>query len=171
MVSTAKKCGISFQPPAIFLIYENDTKGRRGQHIAPVQNFSKFSGCNKAAKQLKNKPQHKSYLEQVSLRQLEMLFVFFYKVTSGSSLAEKKIEHIPQETTIDFEEDLNKPDDKKLAKRKRVMDELYEKIRRMIYILFRTSKLSSHKMNDCSPVARTQGQLTSSDTKTKNLLG
>ncbi|CAD7692541.1 unnamed protein product [Nyctereutes procyonoides] len=66
MMCPSKKCGIRFQPPAITLIFENDMKG-------------KFSDCSRAAEQLRNNPQHKIYLEQVSLRQLEKLFIFFYK--------------------------------------------------------------------------------------------
>lgn len=37
------------------------------------------------------------------------------------------MEQIRRETTIDPEEDLNKLDDKELAKRKSIMDELFEK--------------------------------------------
>ena len=44
----------------------------------------------------------------------------------GQSLAET-MEQIQRETTIDPEEDLNKLDDKELAKRKSIMDELFEK--------------------------------------------
>lgn len=123
---TAKKCGIRFQPPAIILIYESEMKGKNRQRIMPVRNFSKFSDCNQAAEQLKNNPRHKSYLEQVSLRQLERLFSFLRGYLSGQSLAET-MEQIRRETTIDPEEDLNKLDDKELAKRKSIMDELFEK--------------------------------------------
>lgn len=123
---TAKKCGIRFQPPAIILIYENEMKGKSRQRIMPVRNFSKFSDCNRAAEQLKNNPRHKSYLEQVSLRQLEKLFSFLRGYLWGQSLAET-MEQIRRETTIDPEEDLNKLDDKELAKRKSIMDELFEK--------------------------------------------
>ncbi|XP_032192660.1 centrosomal protein of 19 kDa isoform X1 [Mustela erminea] len=126
MMCTAKKCGIRFQPPAIILIYENEMKGKRRQRIMPVRNFSKFSDCNRAAEQLKNNPRHKSYLEQVSLRQLEKLFIFLRGYLLGQSLAET-MEQIQRETTIDPEEDLNKLDDKELAKRKSIMDELFEK--------------------------------------------
>lgn len=72
----AKKCGVRFQPPAMILIYENEAEGKSRQRIMPVRNFSKFSDCTRAAEQLKNNPRHKSYLEQVSLKQLEKLFVF-----------------------------------------------------------------------------------------------
>ncbi|XP_032154026.1 centrosomal protein of 19 kDa isoform X2 [Sapajus apella] len=126
MMCTAKKCGIRFQPPAIILIYENEIKGKIRQRIMPVRNFSKFSDCTRAAEQLKNNPRHKSYLEQVSLRQLEKLFSFLRGYLSGQSLAET-MEQIRRETTIDPEEDLNKLDDKELAKRKSIMDELFEK--------------------------------------------
>ncbi|ELW62715.1 Centrosomal protein of 19 kDa [Tupaia chinensis] len=120
------KCGVRFQPPAIILVYENEIKGKSRQRIMPVRNFSKFSDCTRAAEQLKNNPRHKSYLEQVSLRQLEKLFCFLRGYLRGQSLAET-MEQIKRETTIDPEEDLNKLDDKELAKRKSIMDELFEK--------------------------------------------
>ncbi|KAK2090939.1 Centrosomal protein of 19 kDa [Saguinus oedipus] len=123
---TAKKCGIRFQPPAILLIYENEIKGKIHQRIMPVRNFSQFSDCTRAAEQLKNNPRHKSYLEQVPLRQLEKLFSVLQGYLSGQSLAET-MEQIRRETTINPEEDLNKLDDKELAKRKSIMDELFEK--------------------------------------------
>ncbi|OBS57264.1 hypothetical protein A6R68_11613 [Neotoma lepida] len=85
-----------------------------------------FKDCTRAAEQLKNNARHKSYLEQVSLKQLEKLFVFLRGYLRGQSLAET-IEQIQRETTIDPEEDLNKLDDKELAKRKSIMDELFEK--------------------------------------------
>ncbi|XP_012585354.1 PREDICTED: centrosomal protein of 19 kDa isoform X1 [Condylura cristata] len=126
MMCTAKKCGIRFQPPAIILIYENETKEKSRQRIMPVRNFSKYSDCNIAAEQLKNNPRHKSYLEQVSLQQLEKLFSFLRGYLRGQSLAET-MEQIRRETTIDPEEDMNKLDDKELAKRKSIMDEIFEK--------------------------------------------
>uniref|UniRef100_A0A8C6RI37 Centrosomal protein of 19 kDa n=1 Tax=Nannospalax galili TaxID=1026970 RepID=A0A8C6RI37_NANGA len=117
MMCIAKKCGIRFQPPAVILIYENEIKGKSRQRIID---------CTRAAEQLKNNPRHKSYLEQVSLKQLEKLFVFLQGYLRGQSLAET-MEQIRRETTIDPEEDLNKLDDKELAKRKSIMDELFEK--------------------------------------------
>ncbi|XP_028609645.1 centrosomal protein of 19 kDa [Grammomys surdaster] len=122
----AKKCGVRFQPPAMILIYENETEGKSRQRIMPVRNFSKFSDCTRAAEQLKNNPRHRSYLEQVSLKQLEKLFVFLRGSLQGQSLTET-MEQIRRETTIDPEEDLNKLDDKELAKKKSIMDELFEK--------------------------------------------
>ncbi|CAH6792252.1 Cep19 [Phodopus roborovskii] len=118
MKCIAKKCGIRFQPPAIILIYDNDTEGKE----SPAHH----ANCTRAAEQLKNNPRHKSYLEQVSLKQLEKLFVFLRGYLQGQSLAET-MEQIQRETTIDPEEDLNKLDDKELAKRKSIMDELFEK--------------------------------------------
>lgn len=85
--------------------------------------------CARAAEQLKNNPRHKSYLEQVSLRQLEKLFSVLRGHLRGQSLTET-MDQIQRETTIDPEEDLNKLDDKELAKRKRIMDELFEKNRK-----------------------------------------
>ncbi|KGL83554.1 Centrosomal protein of 19 kDa, partial [Tinamus guttatus] len=85
--------------------------------------------CSRAAEQLKNNPRHKAYLEGVSLRQLEKFYGLLKGHLGGQSLAES-LEQIRQEETIDPEEDMNKLDDKELAKRKSIMDELFEKNRK-----------------------------------------
>lgn len=82
-----------------------------------------------AAEQLKNNPRHKAYLEGVSLRQLKKLYGLLRGHLRGESLAQS-LEKLRQEDTIDPEEDLNKLDDKELAKRKSIMDELFEKNRK-----------------------------------------
>ncbi|CAM5165151.1 unnamed protein product [Natator depressus] len=129
MSYAAKKCGIRFQPPSIILIYEDENKDRARQRIMPIRNFSKFSDCSRAAEQLKNNPRHKAYLQGVSLRQLQKLYSLLRGHLQGQSLAQT-LEQLHQEETIDPEEDLNKLDDKELAKRKSIMDELFEKNRK-----------------------------------------
>ncbi|XP_005303683.1 centrosomal protein of 19 kDa [Trachemys scripta elegans] len=129
MTYVAKKCGIRFQPPSIILIYEDENKNRARQRIMPIRNFSKFSDCSRAAEQLKNNPRHKAYLQGVSLQQLQKLYSLLRGHLQGKSLAQS-LEQIQQEETIDPEEDLNKLDDKELAKRKSIMDELFEKNRK-----------------------------------------
>lgn len=129
MAYVAKKCGIRFQPPSVILIYEDKNKDRARQRIMPIRNFSKFSDCSRAAEQLKNNPRHKAYLQGVSLRQLQKLYSLLRCHLQGKSLAQS-LEQIQQEETIDPEEDLNKLDDKELAKRKSIMDELFEKNRK-----------------------------------------
>ncbi|XP_032661839.1 centrosomal protein of 19 kDa [Chelonoidis abingdonii] len=129
MTYVAKKCGIRFQPPSIILIYEDKNKDRARQRIMPIRNFCKFSDCSRAAEQLKNNPRHKAYLQGVSLRQLRKLYSLLRGHLQGKSLAQS-LEQIQQEETIDPEEDLNKLDDKELAKRKSIMDELFEKNRK-----------------------------------------
>ncbi|NXK23811.1 CEP19 protein, partial [Arenaria interpres] len=129
MTYVAKKCGICFQPPSIVLIYKDDSEDKTRQRIMPVRNFSKFSDCGLAAEQLKNNPRHKAYLEGVSLRQLQKLYSLLKGHLGGESLAES-LEKFRREETIDPEEDMNKLDDKELAKRKSIMDELFEKNRK-----------------------------------------
>ncbi|KFR15593.1 Centrosomal protein of 19 kDa, partial [Opisthocomus hoazin] len=85
--------------------------------------------CSMAAEQLKNNPRHKAYLEGVSLHQLRKLYSLLKGHLGGESLAES-LEKFRQEETIDPEEDMNKLDDKELAKRKSIMDELFEKNRK-----------------------------------------
>ncbi|RMC02276.1 hypothetical protein DUI87_21443 [Hirundo rustica rustica] len=129
MTFIAQKCGICFRPPSIILIYRDSSQDKTRQRIMPVRNFSKFSDCSRAAEQLKNNPRHKAYLEGVSQRQLQKLYSLLRGHLEGQSLAES-LEKFRQEETIDPEEDMNKLDDKELAKRKSIMDELFEKNRK-----------------------------------------
>ncbi|NWI53214.1 CEP19 protein, partial [Calyptomena viridis] len=129
MTFTAQKCGICFQPPSIVLIYRDNSQDKTRRRIMPVRNFSKFSDCGAAAEQLKNNPRHKAYLEGVSLGQLQKLYSLLRGHLGGESLAES-LEKFRQQETIDPEEDMNKLDDKELAKRKSIMDELFEKNRK-----------------------------------------
>ncbi|NWS20735.1 CEP19 protein, partial [Pachyramphus minor] len=129
MTFTAQKCGVCFEPPSIVLIYRDHSQDKTRRRIMPVRNFSRFSDCSIAAEQLKNNPRHKAYLEGVSLRQLRKLHSLLRGHLRGESLAES-LERFQQEETIDPEEDMNKLDDKELAKRKRIMDKLFEKNRK-----------------------------------------
>ncbi|XP_019398526.1 PREDICTED: centrosomal protein of 19 kDa [Crocodylus porosus] len=129
MTCIAKKCGIHFQPPSIILIYEDQNQEKTRKRIMPIRNFSKFSDCSRAAEQLKNNPRHKAYLESVSLRQLQKLYSLLKGHLKGQSLAQS-LEQVQREEAIDPEEDMNKLDDKELAKRKSIMDELFEKNRK-----------------------------------------
>uniref|UniRef100_A0A8V1A240 Centrosomal protein of 19 kDa n=1 Tax=Gallus gallus TaxID=9031 RepID=A0A8V1A240_CHICK len=99
------------------------------QKFLPVLRVVLFLDCGIAAEQLKNNPRHKAYLEGVSLRQLKKLHSLLRGHLRGESLAES-LKKTQQEETIDPEEDMNKLDDKELAKRKSIMDELFEKNRK-----------------------------------------
>ncbi|CAI5775442.1 Hypothetical predicted protein [Podarcis lilfordi] len=85
--------------------------------------------CSRAAEQLKNNPRHKTYLEGVSMEQLQKLHNLLRCQLGGQNLTQG-LEQIQREETIDPEEDLNKLDDKELAKRKEIMDALFEKNRK-----------------------------------------
>ncbi|NWI74413.1 CEP19 protein, partial [Dryoscopus gambensis] len=129
MAFSAQKCGVCFQPPSIILIYKDNSQEKTRQRVMPIRNFSEFSDCGRAAEELKNNPRHKAYLEGVSLRQLQKLYSLLRGHLKGQSLAES-LQKFQQEETIDPEEDMNKLDDKELAKRKSIMDELFEKNRK-----------------------------------------
>ncbi|NWY99177.1 CEP19 protein, partial [Loxia curvirostra] len=129
MTFSAQKCGICFQPPAIILIYRDNIQDKTRQRIMPVRNFSRFSDCSRAAEELKNNPRHKAYLEGVSLRQLQKLYSLLRDHLEGQSLSES-LERYHHEHTIDPEEDMNQLDDWELAKRKSIMDELFEQNRK-----------------------------------------
>ncbi|XP_066445430.1 centrosomal protein of 19 kDa [Eleutherodactylus coqui] len=124
----AKKCGVRFEPPAIILVYEQE-EGKHRQRIMPIRNFSKFSDCSRAAEQLQNNPRHRQYLEGVSLEQLVRFYRLLKAHLNGESL-DVSLNTIRREETIDPDEDLNKLDDRELAKRKSIMNELFEKNRK-----------------------------------------
>ncbi|XP_034989351.1 centrosomal protein of 19 kDa [Zootoca vivipara] len=129
MSYVAKKCGIKLNPPSIVLIYEDQLRNNIRKRIMPIRNFSKFSDCSRAAEQLKNNPRHKTYLEGVSMEQLQKLHNLLRCQLGGQNMTQS-LEQIQREETIDPEEDLNKLDDKELAKRKEIMDALFEKNRK-----------------------------------------
>uniref|UniRef100_A0A3Q3VSL3 Centrosomal protein of 19 kDa n=1 Tax=Mola mola TaxID=94237 RepID=A0A3Q3VSL3_MOLML len=125
MSIVAKRCGLQFSPPAIVLIYENKETKKTRKRIIPVRNFSKYSDHNMAAERLKNHPRHRDYLEAVSQSQLEKLHIILRDHLQGFSL-----EHSLASFCLDPEEDLNKLDDDKLARKKGQMDELFERNRK-----------------------------------------
>lgn len=63
------------------------------------------------------------------MKQLERLYKLLRGHLKGERL-EESLDGIQKEETIDPEEDLNKLDDKELAKKKSIMDEVFEKNRK-----------------------------------------
>ncbi|XP_049581648.1 centrosomal protein of 19 kDa [Syngnathus scovelli] len=120
----AKRCGVCFSPPSIVLIYKNTETNKVRKRIIPVRNFSQYSDYSLAAERLKNHPRHKDYLERVSQTQLERLHIILRDHLQGISL-ERSLASLQ----VDPAEDLNKLDDDALARKKRHMDELFEKNR------------------------------------------
>lgn len=78
-----------------------------------------------AAERLKNHPRHRDYLEGVSQSQLEKLHIILRDHMQGLSLEESLTSF-----RLDPDEDLNKLDDEKLARKKGQMDEMFERNRR-----------------------------------------
>ncbi|XP_061681869.1 centrosomal protein of 19 kDa [Syngnathoides biaculeatus] len=120
----AKRCGVCFRPPSIVLIYENTETNKMRKRIIPVRNFSRSSDYSLAAEMLKNHPRHKDYLQGVSQNQLEKLHVILRDHLQGSTLEDSLAS-----LQVDPDEDLNKLDDDKLARKKSHMDELFERNR------------------------------------------
>ncbi|XP_077205205.1 centrosomal protein of 19 kDa isoform X2 [Paroedura picta] len=85
--------------------------------------------CSRAAEQLKNNPRHKTYLEGVSMEQLQKLHSLLRFHLGGQRLTQS-LKEIQLKEVIDPEENLNKLDDQELAKKKKIMDELFEKNRK-----------------------------------------
>ncbi|XP_041790830.1 centrosomal protein of 19 kDa [Chelmon rostratus] len=121
----AKRCGVQFSPPSIIIIYEHtETKSVR-KRVIPVRNFSKYSDHSMAAERMKNHPRHRDYLTDVSQSQLERLHIILRDHMQGFSL-----EHSLASFNLDLDEDLNKLDDEELARKKGLMDQLFERNRR-----------------------------------------
>ncbi|XP_051874146.1 centrosomal protein of 19 kDa [Pristis pectinata] len=129
MTYIPRKCGVKFKPPTIVLIYEDESTKKTRQRLIPIRNFSRFSDCSRAAEAIKNNPRHQVYLDGVSQQQLQKLFQLLRDNLNGVSL-EKSLEAFVRMNSINPEEDLNKLDDNELAKKKKIMDELFEKNRR-----------------------------------------
>ncbi|XP_059806980.1 centrosomal protein of 19 kDa [Hypanus sabinus] len=129
MTYIPRKCGIKFKPPTIVLIYEDESTKKTRQRLIPIRNFSRFSDCYRAAEEIKNNPRHQVYLNGVSQQQLQKLLHLLRDSLNGLSL-EKSLEAFMRTNSINPEEDLNKLDDNELAKKKKIMDELFEKNQR-----------------------------------------
>lgn len=99
-----------------------------------------------AAERLKNHPRHKAYLEGVTQSQLEKLHIILRDHLQGLSL-----EHSLASFNLDPDEDLNKLDDDRLARKKSQMNEVYEKNRKhrddadFVYDLERDFKTTQEK--------------------------
>ncbi|XP_032887518.1 centrosomal protein of 19 kDa [Amblyraja radiata] len=129
MTYIPRKCGVKFKPPTIVLIYEDENTKKTRQRLIPIRNFSRFSDCSQAAEEIKNNPRHQLYLDGVSQQQLQKLYQLLKDCLNGLSL-ENSLEAFVRTNPINPEEDLNKLDDNELAKKKKIMDELFEKNRR-----------------------------------------
>lgn len=81
--------------------------------------------CCMAAEQLKEHPRHRDYLEAVSQGQLEKLHILLQDHLRGLSL-----KHSLSTFHLDPDEDLNKLDDKELARKKAQMDREFERNRK-----------------------------------------
>uniref|UniRef100_A0A3B3C1B3 Centrosomal protein of 19 kDa n=1 Tax=Oryzias melastigma TaxID=30732 RepID=A0A3B3C1B3_ORYME len=121
----AKRCGVRFNPPSIVLLYVNTETKKLRKRVIPIRNFTTFSDCGKAAEQLKEHTRHGDYLEGVSQSQLEKLHVILQDHLNGFSL-----KHSLASFHLDPNEDLNKLDDKELARKKGQMDREFERNRK-----------------------------------------
>jgi len=99
------KCGVRFAPPAVIVTYA--ASGKTRQRTMPLRNFSKNSGVQRVATELKQNSRHKRYLEGMPVAQLEKLVSMLHDQLSGMSRHDviakaQSLEH------IDPDEDLNK---------------------------------------------------------------
>ena len=81
------------------------------------------------AQELKTNQRHEKYLQSVPLPQLEKLVTLIHDKLNGLSLDESLKKNQGMDT-INPEEDLNKVDEKTLAKKKTIMETAFEKNRK-----------------------------------------
>lgn len=123
----AKKCGVTFAPPSIIVIYESEDTKKMRKRVIPVRNFFQFSDCGRAAERLKHHARHSLYLESVPLAQLERLHTVLRDHLRGLTLEESLA---AQRGPDPNDEDLNKLSDEELNRRKAQMDVVFERNRR-----------------------------------------
>ncbi|XP_016328707.1 centrosomal protein of 19 kDa isoform X2 [Sinocyclocheilus anshuiensis] len=121
MSIVAKRCGVTFIPPSIILIYENTNTSKMRKRVIPVRSFSQYS------ERLKHHARHSVYLETVSLAQLERLHLILRDHLKGLSLEESLA---ARRVSDPSDEDLNKLSDDELNRRKAQMDQLFERNRK-----------------------------------------
>jgi len=102
---TLLKCGVRFNPPAVIVTYTVSSKTRR--RIMPLRNFSKNSGVQRVATELRHNARHKRYLEGMPVAQLEKLISMLNDQLNGMSCKEV-VAKARSLDCIDPNEDLNK---------------------------------------------------------------
>lgn len=95
----------------------------------PLRNFTSRVGVTRVAEELKNNPRHKKYLESVQTMQIEKLLRIIQERLRGLSLSDS-LGKVQEELKVNPDEDLNKLSDIDLMKKKRIMDESFEKNRK-----------------------------------------
>lgn len=124
-----KRCGVRFDPPAVILIYNNGVTNKDHRRTMPLRKFSKNSGVNRTAEELKDNPRHKKYLDGLPLPQLEKIITIIHDKLNGLSL-EASLEKNKTLSVIDPEQDLNKVDVRTLKQKKELMAQSFEKHRK-----------------------------------------
>ncbi len=127
---TLKKCGVKFEPPAIILMYVNSS-GKTHRRTMPLRNFNKRSGVPRVAEELKNNSRHKKYLAKLPLPQLEKMIAIIRDHLNGITL-ENSLKMNKKLTDLDPTEDLNKVDEETLKRKKAMMDEAFNKNRKVL---------------------------------------
>ncbi|XP_078694620.1 centrosomal protein of 19 kDa-like [Branchiostoma floridae x Branchiostoma belcheri] len=124
-----RKCGIRFDPPALFITYTDKSAGKTRCRTMPIRNFTKTSTVTRFVEDFRKNPRHKKFLENVPKSQLEKLLRLLQDNLRGMSLDES-LNEIRKEYSIDPNEDLNKVDEETLRKKKTAMEDSFEKNRK-----------------------------------------
>ncbi|KAK2151057.1 hypothetical protein LSH36_377g02033 [Paralvinella palmiformis] len=125
-----KKCGVRFDPPAVVLIYQVKSTGKLHRRTMPLRCFSKRSVVSRFAEELKTESRHKKYLDDVPMQQLEKLITIIKDKLNGIDL-ETSLEKNKGLDTVDPNEDLNVVDEETLKRKKAIMDQTFEKNRKL----------------------------------------
>ncbi|XP_068216185.1 centrosomal protein of 19 kDa-like [Palaemon carinicauda] len=117
------KLGVLAQPPALTLVYRNNT-GKERQRTMPVRFLNKFGSVNTVVTELKKR--HNRHLEKVSELKVEKMLRILQEVQKGQTIDEAVVA-VTKEYEVDPDQDLNKVSEEELAKKKKIMENSFEK--------------------------------------------
>ncbi|XP_066941723.1 centrosomal protein of 19 kDa-like isoform X2 [Macrobrachium rosenbergii] len=117
------KLGVLTQPPALTLVYRNNN-GKERQRTMPIRFLNKFGSVNTVVTELKKR--HNKHLEKVSEIKVEKMLRILQEVQKGQTIDEA-VAVVTKEYDVDPDEDLNKVSEEELAKKKKIMENSFEK--------------------------------------------
>lgn len=120
---TPLKLGVLTQPPALTLVYRNTT-GKERQRTMPIRFLNKFGSVDTVLKELRKR--HNKHLEKVSEMKVEKMLRILQEVQKGHTIDEA-VSTISKQYDIDPNQDLNKVGEEELAKKKKIMENTFEK--------------------------------------------
>uniref|UniRef100_H2Y904 Centrosomal protein of 19 kDa n=1 Tax=Ciona savignyi TaxID=51511 RepID=H2Y904_CIOSA len=125
---SVKKCGVKLKPPTLVVTYEDESLHRMRCRKMPLRNFKANSNVSRTAEEMKKNARHQMLLKDVSQIQIEKMLHIVQGTLNGLTIDEA-VKKAEKEMSVDPEVDLNKLDQSKVEKAKRIMDEAFEQNR------------------------------------------